>query len=203
MFPKHDIKFCWHGEVNVKLRRPGAQNFLDFRYTLNEHLSPFSDESRKPLEMKSRNGHLALATELFSIGAVLASLSNSPLVHGAQPATLEVRHPDAVPADFRGCESARTCRFRIESPTPLTESLHVVRPNGVLVGDGDANAMRNRLNFLMSNMIHQHKRIELQELRKLDDGTYAATVKVNGMDVSADPILNDLMETSVNQNLSF
>ena len=55
----------------------------------------------------------------------------------------------------------------------------------------------------MSNMIHQHKRIELQELRKLDDGTYAATVKVNGMDLSADPILNDLMQTSKNQKLSF
>ena len=52
----------------------------------------------------------------------------------------------------------------------------------------------------MSNMIHQHKRIELQDLRKLDDGTYAATVKVNGMDVSADPILNNLMETAKNDS---
>ena len=55
----------------------------------------------------------------------------------------------------------------------------------------------------MSNMIHQHKRIELQELRKLDDETYAATVKVNGIDLLADPMLNDLMETSKNQKLSF
>lgn len=55
----------------------------------------------------------------------------------------------------------------------------------------------------MSNMIHQYKHIELQDLRKLDDGAYAATVKVNGMDLSTDPILKDLMETSKNQELSF
>ena len=69
--------------------------------------------------------------------------------------------------------------------------------------DATAIAVRDRLNFLMSNMIHRHKRIELQELRKLDDGTYAATVKVNGIDLLADPMLNDLMETSKNQKLSF
>jgi hypothetical protein len=47
-----------------------------------------------------------------------------------------------------------------------------------------------------TNMIHQHKRIELRDLRKLDDGAYVAKVMVNGTDVSEDPILNDLMETS-------
>jgi hypothetical protein len=151
--------------------------------------------------MKSRSKHLVLVAELFSTGALLALLNHSPVVHGAQPNTSEVSHRGTVPAEFRGCESARTCRFRIESSTSSTESLHVVRPNGVRAGtDGDttAIAVRNRLNFLMSNMIHQHKRIELQELRELDDGAYAATVKVNGMDVSADPILNDLMQTSKN-----
>ena len=169
---------------------------------------PRASPSSQPqnLEMKSRNRHLALAVEFFSTSALLASLNYSPAVHGGQPATSEVSHPDAVPAEFRGCESARTCRFWIESSTPVNESLYVVRPNGVSTGmDGDATAIavRNRLNSLMSNMIHQHKRIELQELRKLDDGTYAATVKVNGMDLSADPILNDLMQTSKNQKLSF
>ena len=64
--------------------------------------------------------------------------------------------------------------------------------------DAIAIAVRNRLNSLMSNMIHQYKRIELEDLRKLDDGTYAATVKVNGVDVSEDPTLNDLVETSKN-----
>ncbi len=156
--------------------------------------------------MKSRNRYLALAVEFFSTSALLASLNYSPAVHSGQPTTSEVSDVDAVPAEFRGCESARTCRFQIESSTPLAESLLVVRPNGVLAGidtDATATSVRNRLNFLMSNMIHQHKRIELQALRKLDDGAYAATVKVNGIDLSADPILNDLMQTSKNQKLSF
>ena len=158
------------------------------------------------LEMKSCNSFLASATALFSASALLALLNHSLAVHGAQPATSEVSHPEAVPAEFRGCESARTCRFWIESSTPLAESLLVVRPNGVLAGkdrDATATSVRNRLNFLMSNMIHQHKRIELHDLRKLNDGAYAATVKVDGIDLSADPILNDLMETSKNQKLSF
>jgi len=168
---------------------------------LQRHLLPFCDVVRKNLEMKSRNKHLALAADIFSTSALLALLTYSPAVHGGQPATSEVSHPDAVAAEFRGCESARTCRFRIESSTPLTEALHVVRPNGVVTGTdrgATAIAVRNRLNSLMSNMIHQHKRIELRDLRKLDDGTYAASVKINGMDLSADPILNDLIETSKN-----
>ena len=65
-------------------------------------------------------------------------------------------------------------------------------------GDATAIAVRDRLNSLMSNMIHQHKRIELQDLRKLDDGTYAASIKVNGIDLRADPTLKELMETSKN-----
>ena len=131
-------------------------------------------------------------SDLFRASLVL--LSHSPAVNGAQPATAEALYPDAVPVEFRGCESTLTCRFRIESSTSSTESLHVVRPNGVSTGtDGDANAIRNRLNFLLSNMIHQHKRIELQDLRKLDDGALAATVKVNGTNLNADPVLNELM----------
>ena len=169
---------------------------------------PRASPSSQPqnLEMKSRNRHLALADALFFTSAFLALLNHSPAARGAQPATSKVSHPDTVRAEFRGCESARTCRFRIESSTPVNESLHVVRPNGVSTGkdtDATAIAVRDRLNFLMSNMIHQHKRIELQELRKLDDGTYAATVKVNGIDLLADLVLNDLMETSKNQKLSF
>lgn len=62
----------------------------------------------------------------------------------------------------------------------------------------NAAAVRDRLNSLMSNMIHQHKRIELQDLRQLDDGAYAATIEVNGMDLSEDPILVDLTEISKN-----
>lgn len=149
--------------------------------------------------MKSRNGLVGLVAALFSSSALLVLSGHSPTVQSAQLIASDDSHPDAVPAEFRGCESAQTCRFQIESSIPLTESIYVVLPNGVLAGmDKDARgiAVRNRLNFLLSNMIHQHKRIELEDLRKLENGTYAATVKVNGMDVRADPILKDLVEIS-------
>ncbi len=41
-------------------------------------------------------------------------------------------------------------------------------------------------------MIHQHKRIELHDLRELDDGTFAATVTVNGVELAIDPMLAQL-----------
>jgi hypothetical protein len=153
---------------------------------------------RKNLEMKSRKKHLALAAAIFCSSALLAVLTHPPAVHGEQSATSEISRRDAVPAEFRGCESARTCRFWIEASKPFTESLLVVRPNGVIAGDADATAARNRMNILMSNMIHQHKRIELQDLRKLDDGAYAASIEVNGMDLSEDPILVNLTKASKN-----
>jgi hypothetical protein len=105
--------------------------------------------------MKYRNKPLSLAAVFFFSSALLALLNDSTEVHGAQPTKAEVSHPTAVLAEFRGCESSRTCRFRIESSTPSTESLHVVRPNGVSTGTGnDATAIvvRNRLNALMSNI---------------------------------------------------
>ena len=147
--------------------------------------------------MKSRDRYLAIAVVFFSTG-VLPGLQNYfPAAHAEERSALGVSYPHAMPAEFRGCESARACRFRIESLAPLGESSQVVRPSGLSVGtDRDALAVRDRLNSLLSNMIHQHKRIELQDLRKLDDGAYVAKVMVNGMDVSEDPILNDLMETS-------
>jgi hypothetical protein len=156
------------------------------------------DDSSNHLAMKFCNRYMVLAVELFSTGALLALVTHSSAVYSAQPTASAA---ETVPAEFRGCESARACRFRIEWSTSSTELLYVVRPNGVRAGtdgDGTAIAVRDRLNFLMSNMIHQHKRIELQDLRKLDDGTYGATVKINGMDLGADPILNSLMETSKN-----
>ena len=149
----------------------------------------------------SGNKSLVLVTALFYSGVLLVVLNHSPAVYGGEPATSETSHPDAVPAEFRGCESARKCRFRILSSTSLTESLLIVQPDGVSAGrDGSATdlAVRNRLNALMSSMIHQHKPIDLQDLRKLDDGIYGATVKVNGMELSADPTLKDLMETAKN-----
>ncbi len=55
-------------------------------------------------------------------------------------------------------------------------------------------AVRDRLNALLANMIHQSKRIVLHDLRELDDGTFAATVTVNGVNVESDPILLELRE---------
>jgi hypothetical protein len=57
-----------------------------------------------------------------------------------------------------------------------------------------AIAVRDRLNALLSNMIHQAKHIELHDLRKLDDGTFAATVTVNGIDLASDPVLAELRQ---------
>ena len=70
-----------------------------------------------------------------------------------------------------------------------------VRPAGVprISGDEDvALALRDRLNALLASMIHQHKRIELHDLRELDDGTFAATITVNGAELAADPVLEKL-----------
>ena len=72
-----------------------------------------------------------------------------------------------------------------------------MRPDGVLRTPGDAAisiAVRNRLNALLADMIHQAKRIVLHDLRELDDGTFAATVTVNGVNVESDPILLELRE---------
>ena len=98
-----------------------------------------------------------------------------------------------IEAEFRGCESAGWCRFRIESP----DSLVRVRPDGVLQSsDGDATsiAVRNRLNALLSNMIHQAKHIVLDDLHELDDGTFTAMVTVTGVNLAVDPILVELRE---------
>jgi hypothetical protein len=104
---------------------------------------------------------------------------------------------ESVEAQFRGCAAAGWCRFWIEPLPPSTEPLHRVRPDGVVrVLDGDviSIAVRDRLNALLSNMIHQAKRIVLHDLRALDDGTFAARVTVNGVDLASDPTLLELRE---------
>ena len=104
---------------------------------------------------------------------------------------------EPIEAEFRGCESAGWCRFWIESLDPLAISLYRVRPDGVSRTPGDdavRRAMRNRLNALLANMIHQSKHIVLHDLRELDDGTFAAAVTVNGADVASDPILLELQK---------
>ena len=73
--------------------------------------------------------------------------------------------------------------------------MHRVRPDGVARMSGNdaiSIAIRDRLNALLASMIHQNKRIELHDLRKLDDETFAATVTVNGANLASDPILLEL-----------
>lgn len=72
-----------------------------------------------------------------------------------------------------------------------------MRPDGVLRMPDDAGvsiAVRDRLNALLANMIHQNKHIVLHDLRALHDGTFAATVTVNTEDVALDPILLELRQ---------
>src|SRR5690349_18015656 len=105
--------------------------------------------------------------------------------------------PNPVEAQFRGCDVGGWCTFWIAPARPTDEPLHRVRPDGVVRSvDGDAIsvAVRNRLNQLLANMIHQNKHIVLRALRKRDDGTFAAAVIVNDTDVAADPILLDLRD---------
>lgn len=113
---------------------------------------------------------------------------------GAEPSSLR---PQVLEARFRGCESAGWCRFSIAPSDPSSESLYRVRPAGIPPVWGDERrsaAVRDRLNALLADMIHQHKRIVLRDLRELGDGTYAATVLVNGANVAQDPVLAELRE---------
>lgn len=114
--------------------------------------------------MKSHYRHRGFATVLFSTSAILASLLYSLDTDGSQLDGSEAFYLAAVSAEFRGGESAYSCRFWIASSPSMVESLFVVRPNGLSIetrGEAIAIAVRNRLNSLLSNMIHQHKRIAL------------------------------------------
>ena len=102
-----------------------------------------------------------------------------------------------VEAEFRGCVSAGWCRFWIDSSNSLADSMVRVRPAGIAQssgGDATSIAVRNRLNALLSNMIHQAKHIVLHDLHELDDGTFTASVTVTGVNLAADPILVELRE---------
>ncbi|MEQ1880860.1 MAG: hypothetical protein ABL878_07790 [Burkholderiales bacterium] len=104
-------------------------------------------------------------------------------------------YAQSVEADFRGCDVSGICRFRVEAPHPPGQAELLVRPEGIPQSTGDpemALALRDRLNALLSNMIHQAKRIELHSLREIGDGTFAATVTVHGVDVALDPIIVEL-----------
>lgn len=147
--------------------------------------------------MTFRHWWLAIRIAHGSIGALVALLSIVSLADSAESVAAAAVQSDPLTAEFRGCESAQRCRFAIKSPA--NETLIVVQPRGVIgerFDDQTAIAVRNRLNSLLSNMIHQDKHIELQALRILDNGRYSANVKVNGMDLRADPMLIELMESA-------
>lgn len=148
--------------------------------------------------MKHRD---CLATSRLCCALVLSALLTAmlcrPLTARGADAAASATSPSAVlEAQFRGCESAQLCRFWIASLAPDAAALLRVRPNGVRV-DRDANAIavRDRLNALMSNMIHQYKHIELREVRELGGGLFAATVIIDGMALQADPVLRELMQS--------
>jgi len=105
-----------------------------------------------------------------------------------------------VNAEFRGCESAGWCRFWIESPDRRSEAMFRVYPNGVArmpAGNATSIAVRDRLNTLLSSMIHQSKRVVLHDLRGVGDGTFAATVTVNEANLASDPALMELQGRGV------
>ena len=135
-----------------------------------------------------------ITSNLLAAGAFAAYLLSAPASQAESAANKNVAE---VEAEFRGCESAGWCRFRIDRPDSLTGTLIRVRPEGVLRTPGvDATsiAVRNRLNALLANMIHQAKHIVLHDLHELDDGTFVAAVLVTGVDIASDPILVELRE---------
>jgi hypothetical protein len=116
------------------------------------------------------------------------------LVAAAQPLT--PARAASIEAQFRGCDAAGWCRFWIESPPAAIQPLQRVRPRGVAQPAASAevaSAVRDRLNALLASMIHQHKRIELHDLRAQDDGIATATITVNGADIASDPALRELL----------
>ena len=130
------------------------------------------------------------ATSNLLAAALLCLVSMSVVARAEQPAS-------PVEAEFRGCGSAGWCRFWIDSADPPAAVLYLVRPDGIAripVENATSTAMRNRLNALLSNMIHQAKHIRLDDLRGLDDGTFAATVTINGANLATDPMVVELQE---------
>jgi len=146
-------------------------------------------------------------TLLVASAALLSFPFVVPMANGAEPPALNSRNTTPIEAEFRGCYAAGYCRFWIEPSSPMAESLLRVRPDGIYRTSGGISqtssdygtsvAIRDRLNALLSNMIHQAKHIVLLDLRKLVDGTFAATVIVNDTDLASDPVLVELNEKLV------
>ena len=138
-----------------------------------------------------------LLTFLVASAVLLGFLFAVMMAIGAEPPALNSRNTVPVEAEFRGCDAAGYCRFSVEPSSPWAEPLLRVRPDGISRTSGDYGisiAIRDRLNALLSNMIHQAKHIVLLDLHKLDDGTFAATVIVNDANLASDPVLVELNE---------
>lgn len=99
-------------------------------------------------------------------------------------------YEEGLSAQFRGCD-VRVCRFMIAAEDPSRAQRIDVHPRGVVTGDTPTRALaiRDRLNALLSNMIHQHKRIELFDMNGREDGSFDAMIVVNGENVAHDAIL--------------
>ena len=136
----------------------------------------------------------ALSKLLLVAGAFFVLICEPTTLSAASPESLS-KYPDAVKVEFRGCESAGWCRFWIESLDPLAKSPLRVYPDDVARSPGNqafSIAIRDRLNALLANMVHQHKRIVLHDLRQVEDGIFAATVTVSGLNLALDPTLLEL-----------
>jgi hypothetical protein len=138
---------------------------------------------------------------LAASAALFGVLFAASTATGAGAPTIDSRNSRPVEAEFRGCDAAGYCRFWVEPIPAAAESLLRVRPDGISGGisrtSGDYGisiAIRDRINALLSNMIHQAKHIVLLDLRKLDDGTFAATIIVNDANLTSDPVLQELNE---------
>ena len=119
----------------------------------------------------------------------------APMTIRAEPPGFPSFSSTSVEAQFRGCDSGGGCRFWIEQADPPAKSIYRIVPDGIVRtsnNDSASIAVRDRLNALLANMIHQSKRIDLHDLRELADGTLAATITVNGVAIASDPILLDL-----------
>ena len=143
---------------------------------------------------------LKASPNLLAAGAALLGLLSVPLTIRAESPAPHPGHAAPMEAQFRGCESAGWCWFWIESLDRMSEATHRVYPDGVArmpAGNATSIAVRDRLNTLLSSMIHQSKRVVLHDPRELGDGTFAATITVNEANLASDPVLMELQGKAV------
>ena len=136
----------------------------------------------------------SFVSTVLSSTALLVLTVSSAAIAPAVAAETNSGSTEPFTARFRGCQSAGWCRFEVDGPASTTQSLYRVYPDGVLrrADEVYSTAVRDRLNALLVDMIHQYKRIELLDLRGVGDGLFAAVVTVDGNDVASDPILLEL-----------